>query len=154
MSQESDTPLDEAGDPGYRWAIGSDPDAVYVQLPVVGAPGGAHDAMRRLFSLRGFSGVAADDPAAGAEVANGCVLAREDDERAVLVVTIGERVGVTRIPVPHGDVAWSARVFGAGQVLVVLTEDAIEDAAVTPERLAGDAAAGGLSAALVPAGDL
>lgn len=145
-------PADE--DPGYQWAVGTEPDTVYVQLPPVGSPAGATDAMRQLFSLRGFAGVGADDPAAGAGVANGCALVREDDRTAVLVVTIGERVGVTRIPVPHGDPAWSHRVFGEGRVLVVLTGDAVVEGAVTSEGLRRDAAAGGLNAAVVPAGDL
>ncbi len=142
-------------EPGYRWAIDSDPDTLYVQLPPVGAGGAtAGDALRLLFRQRGFTEVTGDDAAGAAGVANGCVLAREGDERAVLVVTISERVGVTRIPVPHGDAAWSGRVFREGRVVVVLTQRALEDGTPTPETLARDAEAGSLSAAVVPAGDL
>lgn len=149
--------VDEAlGDPRYEWALASEPDTLYVQLPPVdsttGATGAAGDAMKLLFRQRGFAAVPED--ASEAPVANGCALVREDDERAVLVVSISERIGATRIPLPHGDPAWSRRVFAAGQVVAVLTEAAVVDGTVTPERLQRDADADGVSAAVVPAGEL
>lgn len=160
--------------PAYQWAIGTRPDTVYVQLPPVdAAAGGARDALRALFRQRGFA-EPGGEPAEGAPepvtpavaqpvgqrlegdvgVANGCALVCEDEERALLVVSISDRIGATRIPLPHGDAAWSERVFAEGRALVVLTEDAIAEGEVTDEGLARDAEAGGLLAALVPAGQL
>ncbi len=161
--------------PAYQWAIGSQPDAVYVQLPPVDAAagGGARDALRTLFRQRGFAEPGGDRDEDAPEpvtpsvtqrvgqglegdvgVANGCALVCEDDERALLVVSISDRIGATRIPLPHGDAAWSERVFAEGRALVVLTEDAIDAGEVTDDGLARDAEAGGLLAALVPAGQL
>lgn len=145
------SPSEQAGRPAYTWALRSEPDVLYVQLPGVAAAG-AGDAMQTLFQQRGFEPVEADGDGAG--VANGCALVRADDEKALLVVSISDRIGATQIPVEHGDAAWSRRVFEAGQVLVVLTRGAVVDGAVSDEGLQRDAEAGGLSAAVVAAGAL
>ena len=147
---------DDPGTPAYDWAVTADPDMLLVQLPPVTGDSdhGPRDALRQLFRLRGFAPVGEDDdPAEVAAPASGCAVVPRDDG-AVLVVSISERVGVTQVPVPHGDAAWAERTREAGSVVVLLTEAAVSDHAVTADGLRRDVAAGGVSAALVPVGEL
>lgn len=151
-----DQPHPDQPAPTYQWAVTSDPDVLHVQLPPVAVVDGdrVRDALRALFARRGFAALS-DPEDLRARAANGCVLRLVDDRSAELVVTISEGVGVTRVPVPHHDPAWSARVLAAGEVTVLVTEAAIDPSgALTPERLAADVAAGGVSLARVPAGEL
>jgi hypothetical protein len=141
---------------GYKWAIGADPDLLVVQLPAIAVEGGAqaHDAMKALFRRRGFGGVSRLDELE-APVANGVALARVDDDNAELVVHVGDAVGASRIPIPHHDPTWAGRVFGAGEVAVLITDAAVAaDGSMTDEQLHRDVAAGGVLAARVPAGEL
>lgn len=141
---------------GYRWAISADPDVLVVQLPAIAAGGGeqAHDAMKALFRRRGFEHVSRLDELVP-PVANRVALARVDDGNAELVVHVGDTVGASRIPIPHHDPAWAGRVFGSGEIAVLVTDAAVTaDGSTTDDRLSRDVAAGGVLAARVPAGDL
>jgi hypothetical protein len=141
---------------GYQWAIHSDPDFLVVQLPplAVVANGLAHDAMKALFKHRGLRGVSSLDELKP-PVANGVALTRVDEDNAELVVRVGDAVGVSRIPIPHRDQDWASRVFTAGEIPLLITEAAIaNDGSTTDDRLRRDVEAGGVLAAVVPAGDL
>jgi hypothetical protein len=141
---------------GYQWAIHSDPDFLVVQLPplAVVSNGLAHDALKALFRQRGFRGVSSLDELKP-PVANGVALTRVDEDSAELVVRVGDAVGVSRIPIPHRDQAWASRVFAAGELPLLITEAAIaSDGSATDDRLRRDVEAGGVLAAVVPAGDL
>ena len=141
---------------GYTWATNSAPDFLLVQLPplAVVASGRVHDALKALFRRRGFQGVSRLDEL-NPPVANGSALTRVDDDTAELVVRVGDTVGVSRIPIPHHDPAWSSRVFGEGAIPVLITEAAVAaDGSMTQDRLERDVEAGGVLAAIVPAGDL
>ena len=141
---------------GYRWAISADPDLLVVQLPAIAAVGGgqAHDAMKALFRRRGFEVVSRLDELVP-PVANGVAFARVDDDSAELVVHVGDTVGASRIPIPHHDPTWAGRVFGAGEIAVLVTDAAVAaDGSMTDDRLRRDVAAGGVLAARVPAGEL
>jgi hypothetical protein len=151
-------PMTENPEPaqGYTWATSSAPDFLVVQLPplAVVASGRVHDAMKALFRRRGFQGVSGLDRL-NPPVANGSALTRMDDDNAELVIRVGDTVGVSRIPIPHHDPAWSSRVFGAGAIPVLITEAAVAaDGSMTQDRLERDVEAGGVLAAMVPAGDL
>jgi hypothetical protein len=141
---------------GYRWAIRADPEFLVVQLPPLAVVGGgqAHDAMKALFLRRGFQGVSRLDELRP-PVANGVALTRVDDDAAELLLHVGDSVGASRIPIPHGDPAWASRVFSAGQITVLITNAAVaDDGSITDDRLQRDVDAGGVLAAVVPAGDL
>lgn len=141
---------------GYRWAISADPDLLVVQLPAIAAVGGgqAHDAMKALFRHRGFEHVSRLDELVP-PVANRVALARLDDDNAELVVHVGDRVGASRIPIPHHDPTWARRVFRAGEIAVLVTDATVAaDGSMTEDRLRRDVAAGGVLAARVPAGEL
>jgi hypothetical protein len=151
-------PMTENPEPtqGYTWATNSAPDFLVVQLPplAVVASGRVHDALKALFRRRGFQGVSRLDEL-NPPVANGSALTRVDDDTAELVVRVGDTVGVSRIPIPHHDPAWSSRVFGEGAIPVLITEAAVAaDGSMTQDRLERDVEAGGVLAAMVPAGDL
>ena len=142
--------------PDYRWATHADPDLLVVQLPVLAVVevGRAHDAMKALFRRRGFKAVTRLD-GLKPPVASGVALTRVDDENAELLVHVGDAVGASRIPIPHRDPAWAGRVFGAGQVTVLVADAAVaDDGSITEDRLQREVEAGGVLAAVVPAGDL
>ena len=148
---ETETPTQ-----GYGWAISADPDLLVVQLPAIAAVGGgqAHDAMKTLFRRRGFEGVSRLDELVP-PVANRVALARVDDDNAELVVHVGDTVGASRIPIPHHDPTWADRIFGAGEIAVLVTDAAVAaDGSMTDDRLRRDVAAGGVLAARAPAGEL
>ena len=143
-------------EPELRWAVHSGPDFLALQLPPVPATsgGGAHDAMKALFARRGFRPVAEADELdlAGS---NGCALTRLGPASAELLVTIGARVGASRIPLVGVDPAWLERAVEVGQAAVLLVESAVrDDGTTTREELRRDVAAGGVLAALVPAADV
>lgn len=141
---------------GYRWAIHTEPELLAVQLPALAVVGGrqAHDAMKALFRRRGFQEVSRLDELRP-PVANGVALTRVDDETAELLLHVGDSVGASRIPIPHRDPAWASRVFSAGQLTVLITNMAVaDDGSITDDRLQRDVDAGGVLAAVVPAGDL
>ena len=142
-------------EPQLRWAVHSGPDLLALQLPPVPASaGGAHDAMKALFVRRGFRPVAEADEL-DLEGSNGCALTRLGPASAELLVTIGARVGASRIPLTGVDPAWLERAVGAGQAAVLLVEAAVrDDGTTTREDLRRDAAAGGVLAALVPVADI
>lgn len=141
--------------PEYAWATNADPDVLVLQLsplPVF-TVGGSHDAMKLLFAQRGFR------PMARAEVldlgaANGCVLSRTGPRSAELLVSIGDRVGASRIPFPDLDPQWLGRVVASGHAAVLLVDAAVsEDGTTTRDRLRRDVDAGGVLGALVPSAD-
>jgi len=141
---------------GYRWAISADPDLLVVQLPAIAAVGGGqtHDAMKALFRRRGFEDVSRLDELVP-PVARRVALARVDDDNAELVVHVGDTVGASRIPIPHHNPAWAGRVFGVGEIAVLVTDAAVAaDGSMTDDLLSRDVAAGGVLAARVPAGEL
>jgi hypothetical protein len=142
--------------PSYKWAIHTDPEFLAVQLPTLAVVGGgqAHDALKALFRRRGFQGVSRLD-GLRPPVANGVALTRVDDDVAELLLQVGDTVGASRIPIPHHDPAWASRVFSAGQITVLITNVAVaDDGSITDDRLQRDVEAGGVLAAVVPAGDL
>lgn len=143
----------EQPSPDYEWAISSEPDYLVVQFPpLVASQGGrAVDAMRTLFKARGFAEITTLE-GARPPVSNGCVLSEVGPDAAELVVQIGS--SASRIAVPHGDPAWSARVFGEREVLVLACEAVIEHGAIAQQRLARELEAGAVLAARVPAGRL
>jgi hypothetical protein len=142
--------------PAFQWAVNAEPDLLVLQFPlfVVEAGGPPRDPVKVLFERRGFrvlSGLEDLD----LQAATGCALTATGPESAELVALIAEDGRATRIPVPHGDPAWSARVLAAGHVPVLVTIAAIgDDGLLTRERLQRDVASGGVLAALVPTGDL
>jgi hypothetical protein len=146
--------VDDDTRPGldYRWATHADPDLLALQLPPVPVVRGevAHDALKALFSQRGFRPV---DEAERLDLraANGCALLRTGPHDAELLLTIGERVGASRIPFEDIDPAWLARAVDAGQAAVLLVDAAVtDDGRTSRELLRRDAEAGGVRAALVP----
>lgn len=145
---------DGAAAPGYQWVAGTDPDLLALQFPPVAvfSAAGSGDGMRALFSARGFV-PAADLRVDELPVANGCALLARDAHHAELVIHVGDQVGAARIPVPHDDTAWAARVLGEREVLVLVCSSAIEDGVLDAAALQRDLAAGGVLAARVPAGD-
>lgn len=142
--------------PGYLWAIHADPDLVVVQFPLVPVFAGdePRDAMRTLLERRGFQPVSRV-PELDLRPANGCAVTGTGPGHAELVIRLADDGRASRIPLPHGDPAWGARVHEAGQVPVLVTVAAVDDdGTTTRERLQRDVEAGGVLAALVPAGDL
>lgn len=136
----------------YRWATHDDPDFLALQLPPAPVVRGevAHDAMKALFAQRGFRPV---DEAERLDLraANGCSFTRTGPASAELLVTIGSKVGASRIPMDGLDPAWLERAVGAAQVAVLLTETAVDDDGTTTRALLRrDVDAGGVRAALVP----
>jgi hypothetical protein len=143
----------EQPSPDYEWAISSEPDFLVVQFPPLAVSQGdrAVDAMRTLFKARGFAEATTLENAKP-PVANGCLLSELDPSDAELIVQIG--TSASRIAVPHGDPAWSARIFEEKEVLVLACEAVIEDGAIQRQRLEREVAAGAVLAARVPAGRL
>lgn len=136
----------------YRWATHADPDLLALQLPPVPVVRGdsAHDAMKALFAQRGFRPVE-EAERLDLRAANGCALIRTGPGDAELVVTIGARVGASRIPFEGVDPAWLARAVETGQAAVLVVDAAVRDDGTTSrELLRRDAEAGGVRAALVP----
>ncbi len=141
--------------PELRWATNTDPDFLVLQLPPVPATtgGGAHDAMKALFVRRGFRPIHETDEL-DLRAANGCALTRLGPVGAELLVTIGDRVGASRIPLNGIDPAWLERVVEAGHAGVLLVESAVrDDGTTTREDLRRDVVAGAVLAALVPTRD-
>lgn len=150
----SDLPPDDDLRPEVRWATHAGPDFLVLQLPPVPVVqgGGAHDAMKKLFALRGFRPVAQTDDL-DLQPANGCLLTRTGRTRAELLLRIGGQ-DASRIPLHSLDHAWLARAVRGGQVAVLLAEAAVgADGTVTRADLLRDVDAGVVLAALVPAGD-
>lgn len=157
---------------GYEWAVDEASGALVLQFPplAVVRRSGPADAVRALFTARGFVPVDAPGPGNGSgsgpgtgsdtgldlgslPVARQCALALVDDTHADLVVRVGPDAA-SRVPVPHGDVAWSTRVARAGEVVVLVTEAAVREGQVTAARLRRDAEAGAVVGARLPAGPL
>lgn len=139
--------------PDYQWVVSSEPDYLALQFPplAVDRGSGMVDGMRALFEARGFvqaSLLVDQQPPA----ARRCALVKVDARTAELVVQIGG--SASRIAVPHDDPAWSDRVFGEREVLVLVCESAIEDGVIAPGHLERDIEAGAVLAARVPAGEL
>lgn len=139
--------------PDYQWAIHSDPDYLVLQFPPIPVTHGAGsvDAMRALFRARGFTPVASQSDQRP-PAAKRCALTKVDETSAELVVQVGG--AATRIAVPHAQPAWAERVFADGEVLVLVSESAIEDGVIALGHLERDVDAGGVLAARVPAGRL
>lgn len=147
-------PPDDDLRPEVRWATHTGPDFLALQLPPVPvARGGeAHDAMKTLFTLRGFARVEQTDDL-DLRPANGCGLTRVAPDGAELLLRLGAD-GASRIPLPGLDRAWLARAVREGQAAVLLVEAAVgADGTVTREDLRRDVDAGVVLAALVPAAD-
>lgn len=141
--------------PAYQWAINTEPDFLVLQFPPVpvAAGAGAQDAMKALLALRGFRSVTEADEL-DLRAANGCLLTRLGPASAELLITIGERVGASRIPLPDVDPAWLERAVDAGHAGVVVVSSAVRlDGTTTKEALRRDIDAGGVLAALVPSAD-
>ncbi len=150
----TDVPPDDDLRPEVRWATHVGPDFLVLQLPPVPVVRGdaAHDAMKKLFGLRGLRAVVQTDDLE-LQPANGCALTRVGRTRAELLLRVGEQ-GASRIPMHGLDRAWLARAVKEGHAAVLLTEAAVSaDGAVTREDLRRDVDAGVVLAALVPAGD-
>ena len=140
--------------PEVRWATHAGPDFLVLQLPPVPVVEGdsAHDAMKKLFAVRGFQPVVQTDDLE-LQPANGCALTRVGRTRAVLLLRLGEDE-VSRIPLHGLDRAWLARAVTQGHAAVLLAEAAVgPDGTVTREHLRRDVDAGAVMAALVAAGD-
>ena len=149
--------------PSYQWATTARPDVLVLQLPPVpgGIAGGAHDAMKALFARRGFQPIATPDDL-DLPAANGCLLTRRGPSHAEVLVTIGEAVGASRIPLAQVDDAWLDRVVGDGLVPVLVVDTAVDatldaelghGSTTSPDRLRRDIEAGGVLGALVACGD-
>lgn len=141
--------------PDYRWATHADPDFLVLQLPPapVFTGGAAHDAMKALFSQRGFRPVEEADRL-DLRAANGCALTRTGPHQAELLVAIGTVTGASRIPLSGLDEDWLARVVAEGHAAVLLADASIdEDGRTSRDLLRRDVDAGGVRAALVPASD-
>lgn len=137
----------------HEWATHTEPDFLALQLPpvpVADGGGGAQDAFRTLLAQRGFRAVTEGDEL-GLRPSNGCLLTRTDARSLELLVTIGPRVGASRMPLPGLDQAWVARVVEAGHVAVLVVDSAVrDDGTTTREGLRRDVEAGGVLGALVP----
>lgn len=154
--------VDEPHAPSYQWAVISRPDVLVLQLPPVpgGSEGRVHDAMKALFSRRGFRSIATPDDLDLA-AANGCLLTRRGPSRAELLVTIGEATGASRIPLEGVDPAWLERVVADGLATVLVVDTAVEPAegaavgggTATAERIRRDIDDGSVLGALVVCGD-
>jgi hypothetical protein len=141
--------------PDFQWAVNADPDLLVLQFPlfVVEAGGPPRDPVKVLFERRGFRALTGLEDL-DLQASNGCALTT-GPETAALVALVADDGRATRIPIPHGDAAWSARILAAGHVPVLVTIAAIgDDGVLTRERLQRDVASGGVLAALVPTGDL
>lgn len=141
--------------PDLRWATHSGPDFLVLQFPPVPVvtQAGAHDAMRALLGQRGFQPVAETDDL-DLRPANGCALTRLGPASAELLVTIGGRVGASRIPLADIDEAWLARAVDNGHAAVLAAESAVgSDGTTSREAVRRDVDAGGVVAALVPVAD-
>jgi hypothetical protein len=150
----TDLPADDDLRPEVRWATHAGPDFLVLQLPPVPVVqgDGAHDAMKKLFALRGFRTVVQTDDL-DLRPANGCALTRTGRTRAELLLRLGDQ-GASRIPMHGLDRAWLARAVKAGHAAVLLAEAAVGAAGtVTREDLRRDVDAGVVLAALVPAGE-
>ncbi len=147
-------PPDDDLRPEVRWATHTGPDFLALQLPPVPVArgGAAHDAMKTLFTLRGFVPVEQTDDL-DLRPANGCGLTRVAPSRAELLLRLGTD-GASRIPLPDLDRAWLARAVREGQAAVLLVEAAVQpDGTVTRDDLRRDVDAGVVLAALVPVAD-
>jgi len=136
----------------YRWATHADPDLLVLQLPPapVYAAGAAHDAMKALFAQRGFRPVDEADRL-DLRAANGCSLTRTGRDAAELLVTIGDRVGASRIPLTGLDPEWLDRAVALGHAAVLVADSSIaDDGSTSRDLLRRDVDAGGVRAALVP----
>lgn len=150
----SDLPPDDGLRPEVRWATHTGPDFLALQLPPVPVDrgGAAHDAMKRLFALRGFRVVEQTDEL-DLQPGNGCLLTRVGRTRAELLLRLGGQ-DASRIPLHGLDRTWLSRAVASGQAAVLLTEAAVcADGTVTRDDLRRDVDAGGVLAALVPVGD-
>jgi hypothetical protein len=140
--------------PTYEWATHSEPDFLALQLPpvpVVEGGGRAHDALKALFVQRGFRAVTEGDDL-GLQPSNGCLLTRAGATALELLVTVGPRVGASRMTLTELDPAWVARVVAAGHVAVLIVDSAVgADGTTSRASVRRDVEAGGVLGALVPA---
>lgn len=146
---------DDSAAPGYRWAAHAKPDFLVLQLPPlpIRTGGGARDALKALFVLRGFVAVEQADEL-DLQPANGCLLTRLTPTSAELLVSISARMGASRIALSDLDPQWLARAVESGDTAVLVVESAVaDDGTASQDDLRRDAAAGGLLAALVPSSD-
>ena len=156
LPRGSDHPLASAGTvvavTDLPWATHAQPDFLVLQLPPVPVVSdtGARDAMRALLAQRGFRPVSETDDL-DLRPANLCALTRLGPASAELLITIGERVGASRIPLEGVDPAWLERVVKEGQAAVLAVESAVgADGTTSRQAIRRDVDAGAVVAALVP----
>ena len=139
----------------YEWATHSEPDFLALQVPPVpvNVGGGAQDALKALLVQRGFRAVTEGDEL-GLGAANGCLLTRTDATTVELLLTIGPRVGASRMELTDLDPAWVARAVASEHAAVLVVDSAVlPGGATSREALRADVAAGGVLGALVPCSD-
>jgi hypothetical protein len=140
-------------EPAYQWATHSTPDFLALQVPPVPVVVGdrrAQDALKLLLGQRGFKPVTEDDEL-GLGASNGCLLTQTGPASLELLVTIGARVGATRLPIDRLDPAWVERVVAAGHVALLVVDSAVRaDGTTSRADLRRDVEAGGVLGALVP----
>lgn len=146
--------VDDAGPvPTHEWATHSAPDFLALQVPpvpIVGDDGEAHDAFKALLDRRGFRLVVRDDDL-GLGASSGCLLTRTGPTSLELLVTVGPRVGASRMALTDLDPDWVDRVVAAGHVPVLFVDAAVRpDGTTDRESLRADIEAGGVLGALVP----
>jgi hypothetical protein len=143
---------DAQGGPTYEWATHSEPDFLALQVPPVpvAVGGRAQDALKSLLLTRGFRAVTEGDEL-GLGASNGCLLTCTDPTTFELLVTIGPRVGASRMLLTGLDPAWVGRVVAAGHAGVLVVDSAVlSDGTTSREALRADVEAGGVLGALVP----
>lgn len=138
--------------PAYEWAVHTEPDFLALQVPPVPLEvgGGARDALKTLLGQRGFRPVTQADEL-GLRASNGCLLTRTAPTELELLVTIGPRVGATRMALTGLDPQWVERVVAMGHVPVLVVDTAVRpDGTTSRDALRADLDAGGVLGALVP----
>jgi hypothetical protein len=139
--------------PTYEWATHSEPDFLALQLPPVpveDGDGGARDGLKVLLGQRGFHVIAEGDDL-GLQASNGCLLTRTDATTLELLVTVGPRVGASRMTLTGLDPVWVERAVAAGHVAVLVVDSAVgADGTTSRARVRRDIEAGGALGALVP----
>jgi hypothetical protein len=135
--------------PTYEWATHAEPDFLALQVPPVPLPDGLGDGFKALLGQRGFEPVVE-----GAELgpSSGCLLTPTGPASAELLITVGPRVGASRMPLTGLDPAWLERVVASGHVALLVVETAVADGTTSRAALQRDTEAGAVLGALVPAG--